>query len=554
MLSPEVQEVKLNLGCGKYPLPGFVNLDKRMGWFFQKGLPQYKDASVDAVTMSHTLMYQTVPEIESSIREVWRVLKDGGIVRITEDDTENLLSDTYLKGYKHSWRCLTGPRMMRRILEGVGFIVHDVDEDITHFFDRSLMQNFHGGRPRCFFMEGIKPCSAKFTKYERRGDYHWQQYERGEGYKVHADKVKGWVKEKRILDVGAGDGLITYLLGAEGIDNEISGVRLAQKRGANVILGDAYSLPNKEYDAVIMIDVLEHLKFPVTAIQEARKRAGYLYITTPVKGRRLGRFHCQEWTPEELKKLVEENGFSLQEMEIEAETIYAKFKRKLDMRYLRPAIIYYTSNREEEEFARRIRQNILNVCDGIPIVSVSQKPIDFGKNICVGEVGINDDNLFRQVQIACQNTDADYIITTEADVIYPEDYFKFVPPTFDKVYRSDNMWILYNRKPGYYKKPYSEGGQIIGREFYLDLLGEALKDLPMWNQCLLYRDGGRNKIRNPFRRAIWQYFHSDPIISVKTCNGLRNWGGKSFGREDNLPVWGNSEQLKDKFFIKKPTI
>jgi len=226
----------------------------------------------------------------------------------------------------------------------------------------------------------------------------------------------------------------------------------------------------------------------------------------------------------------------------------------------KPAIIYYTSNQENEEFEKKIRDNILDVCGGIPIVSVSQKPIDFGKNICVGEVGVNDDNLFRQVQIACQNTDADYIINTEADVVYPEDYFKFVPPSLSQVYRSDNIWILYGRRKGYYKKEYSEGGQIIGREFYLSILEKALRDLPKWNP-LTYKNGicpGRpepqgpiNKIRNPFTlsRVKWEYFRTDPIISVKTGNGLRHYGGRSWGHEENLPIWGNYKSLKIKFGI-----
>lgn len=230
----------------------------------------------------------------------------------------------------------------------------------------------------------------------------------------------------------------------------------------------------------------------------------------------------------------------------------------MNLQYMKSAIIYYTSNREDEEFEKKIRQNILNVCGGIPIVSVSQKPINFGKNICVGEVGVNDDNLFRQVQIACQNSDADFVITAEADVIYPEDYFKFIPQSLDQIYRSDNVWILYTRKQGYYKKEYSEGGQIIGRKFYLSILKETLKDLPMWNP-LLYKNGlcpqyadkrwSPNKIKNPFRKFGWKYFHTNPIISVKTINGLRNYGGRPLGSKKELPIWGNSEKLKQEFAI-----
>jgi len=44
-----------------------------------------------------------------------------------------------------------------------------------------------------------------FTKYEKYGAYHWKQYLDGTKYKAHADRVKEWVKEKNVLDVGAGD-------------------------------------------------------------------------------------------------------------------------------------------------------------------------------------------------------------------------------------------------------------------------------------------------------------------------------------------------------------
>jgi len=35
-------------------------------------------------------------------------------------------------------------------------------------------------------------------------------------YKTHVDKVVSWIKEKSVLDVGAGDGLITFKLKQKG--------------------------------------------------------------------------------------------------------------------------------------------------------------------------------------------------------------------------------------------------------------------------------------------------------------------------------------------------
>ena len=49
--------MRLNLGCGEeHLIDGFVNLDARTGWHFEDGLP-YPDGSVEAITISHALMY-----------------------------------------------------------------------------------------------------------------------------------------------------------------------------------------------------------------------------------------------------------------------------------------------------------------------------------------------------------------------------------------------------------------------------------------------------------------------------------------------------------------
>jgi len=149
--------VKLNLGCKHRKLPGFDNLDKIFGWYFQDGLPQYGDGTVDGITISHALMFLTIPELKKFTQETWRVLKDGGVIRITEDDTENPLSDMHKTGnIKSGPSCLTGPKMMREVLEGAGFKVYDVDRNTTHFSDKSLMQAYRGGPPKRFFIEGAK--------------------------------------------------------------------------------------------------------------------------------------------------------------------------------------------------------------------------------------------------------------------------------------------------------------------------------------------------------------------------------------------------------------
>ncbi len=155
--------VKLNLGSKYRRLKGFDNLDKIFGWHFQDGLPGYKDGSVDGITISHALVFLKLEELKTFTKEMARVLRPGGVIRITEDDTENPLSKWYKTGnltIDGGPKCLTGPKMIRQALKEAGFIVFDVDRKVTHFYDNSLMQSYRGGQPDFFFIEGVKPSSA----------------------------------------------------------------------------------------------------------------------------------------------------------------------------------------------------------------------------------------------------------------------------------------------------------------------------------------------------------------------------------------------------------
>jgi len=72
-------------------------------------------------------------------------------------------------------------------------------------------------------------------------------------------------------------------------------------------------------------------------------------------------------------------------------------------------VLYYTSNREKPEFEEIIRRKIGETIGDTPIITVSQKPVTpFGlypiknhKNIVVGDVGLSDYNIYRQMQIGC---------------------------------------------------------------------------------------------------------------------------------------------------------
>lgn len=160
----------LNLGCGNpdalswHPMPGCVNLDKSLGWRFEEGLREFADASVDGITISHALMYLDGARWPTFLAECARVLAPGGVLRITEDNTEHHESRTYGMGWKGSDPAvtMTGPAMARRFMEAAGFTVHDCTAETGAY---GLRQTQHGPEPHVFFVEGVREQCVLFEPH-----------------------------------------------------------------------------------------------------------------------------------------------------------------------------------------------------------------------------------------------------------------------------------------------------------------------------------------------------------------------------------------------------
>ena len=87
------------------------------------------------------------------------------------------------------------------------------------------------------------------------------------------------------------------------------------------------------------------------------------------------------------------------------------------------AIIYYTANEAPASFAAAVRAQIDKAADGLPIISVSQKPLDFGENICVGEIGQHVYNIFQQVLVGAKAATTRYVAMAEDDILYSREHF-----------------------------------------------------------------------------------------------------------------------------------
>ena len=210
-------------------------------------------------------------------------------------------------------------------------------------------------------------------------------------------------------------------------------------------------------------------------------------------------------------------------------------------------IIYYTSNREDEVFEKRIKDNLLSVCGDIPIISVSHKPINLGTNICVGEREACNHNLFRQIQIGAKYAQTPFIIHAEADCLYTPEYFQFIPPKKNETYKCDNLYILNEwgkgEYSGFYQKEIGTFAQITGREYLLEEIEDVLRGKPLWDKR---RKGRKIEL---FRRKRWKKFHiENPIVSLKTGNGMSNHTKIIEPPVDDIPYWGNCHKMRKDYF------
>jgi len=215
---------------------------------------------------------------------------------------------------------------------------------------------------------------------------------------------------------------------------------------------------------------------------------------------------------------------------------------------LNKTVIYYSSNREDPAFEQRVVSKLIENSGTLPIVSVTQKPMKLGKNICVGDVGVSGFNMFRQVQIALENCETDFVISAEADCLYPPDYFEFTPEQDDVCYRDSNLYVMPDlRDYFFYKKEGATHAQIIGRKYYQQRLYDLFYGAPEWSPTEKNFPKERWDKDDVFDKI--EYFKTEnPVFQIKTHKGMRYYTHSDRTPIPEIKYWGSGKPIR-KYFI-----
>ena len=123
-------KIKLNLGCGKNNIPGFINIDlDNLSHVHHvsdiRKLDFIEDQTVDLIYCSHSLEYFDRDEVKNVLINWKSKLKKGGILRLAVPDFEAICK-VYLKYKDLDHRGILGP------LYGRWPLASDKDEIFYH--------------------------------------------------------------------------------------------------------------------------------------------------------------------------------------------------------------------------------------------------------------------------------------------------------------------------------------------------------------------------------------------------------------------------------------
>lgn len=214
-------------------------------------------------------------------------------------------------------------------------------------------------------------------------------------------------------------------------------------------------------------------------------------------------------------------------------------------------LLYYTADLITEHFANQVKYHLWKHSSkkSIPIISISQKPSDFGSNICVGDIGVSGWNIYYQILIGAKSAKTKYVACAEDDTLYTPEHFAFRPADDEFAYNT-NRWNV-QKNLFFYRKRAGMCTCIAPTELMITTLEARLKKYPKETfgkdkKMKYWGEPGRyeTKLGLPNVKMITFETENPPL----TFNHRPSYGGvrallKTDIKKEELPYWGKAEDL-----------
>ena len=222
-------------------------------------------------------------------------------------------------------------------------------------------------------------------------------------------------------------------------------------------------------------------------------------------------------------------------------------------------LLYYSSNAMDEDMADNFRNHLVETVQGAyPIISVTQKPVSLGENICLGDIGQSSYNLYRQQYAGAQQVKTKYVAFAEDDCLYNMEHFSHRPSSDNVFSYNKNLWFL--DKNIFWTKEHLGGfTTVVCNELLLDRLSEVfekypVEPLPRKDQKGFFLEPGTRDEELGLKKREIEFFSTEqPLITLCYWDATHGWPKR---REKNSTVveelenWGRADELRKKLCQK----
>ena len=105
-------------------------------------------------------------------------------------------------------------------------------------------------------------------------------------------------------------------------------------------------------------------------------------------------------------------------------------------------VVYYTNHSVDEKIFLTCQAQLKRCMEiwKFPIISVSQKPINFGQNFVMDKMESSVLSMYKQILKGLEECKTDVVFFAEHDVLYHPSHFDFTPEREDHFYYNRNEW------------------------------------------------------------------------------------------------------------------
>ena len=206
-------------------------------------------------------------------------------------------------------------------------------------------------------------------------------------------------------------------------------------------------------------------------------------------------------------------------------------------------IVYYTDNRLDAGIMLACQKQLLK--SGLPIISVSLEPLDFGDRNIVIDAERGYLTMFKQILAGVEASGADILFFAEHDVLYHPSHFDFVPEKSDLFYYNQNSWKV-DSETGHALFHYASS--TSGLCAYRDLLLEhyrkrvAIVEENGFTRRMGFEPGTHNRAErvDDYKSEVWM--SEQPNVDIRHSGNLTKtrWHPEEFRNQRYTRGWAES--------------